>query len=236
MAPDHAQLEQAVGAVRRPRARPAARRDAACCATVRVRRTGPTWCSPSRWRPGRARRARGAASSRRRSPSPGWTRSRSSSPSWTTSERLAPAGSVCARTWRGEARRALTTTVHGHGPRRAVAAAFLQAGSRTRVIGIGSGKGGVGKSSVTVNLAVALARAGRRSASSTPTSTGSRCPRCSGPTTTRWCSATLVVPTAAHGVRVPFDGLLRPRRPAGHLAGPDAAQGDRAVPGRRLLG
>ena len=35
---------------------------------------------------------------------------------------------------------------------------------------------------------------------------------------------------------LPVDGLLRGRRHAGHLAGPDAAQGARAVPGRRLLG
>ena len=36
--------------------------------------------------------------------------------------------------------------------------------------------------------------------------------------------------------QVPVDGLLRARRPAGHLAGADAAQGDSAIPHRRLLG
>ena len=35
---------------------------------------------------------------------------------------------------------------------------------------------------------------------------------------------------------LPVDGVLRPRRPAGHLAGADVAQGDPAVPDRRLLG
>ena len=35
---------------------------------------------------------------------------------------------------------------------------------------------------------------------------------------------------------LPVDGLLRPRRPAGDLAGPDAAQGHRAVRHRGLVG
>jgi hypothetical protein len=43
---------------------------------------------------------------------------------------------------------------------------------------------------------------------------------------------------AARGVRGPVhvDGLLRRRQSTGHLARPDAAQGTRAVPGRRRLG
>ena len=53
---------------------------------------------------------------------------------------------------------------------------FAKAGSLTRVYAVASGKGGVGKSSVTANLAAALAEQG----SSTPTSTASRSPACSG--------------------------------------------------------
>ena len=57
---------------------------------------------------------------------------------------------------------------------------FAKPGSLTRVYAVASGKGGVGKSSVTVNLAAAMAAVGPvRSASSTPTSTATRCRACS---------------------------------------------------------
>jgi ATP-binding protein involved in chromosome partitioning len=54
---------------------------------------------------------------------------------------------------------------------------FAQPGSLTQVFAVASGKGGVGKSSVTVNLASRWQRRAVPSASSTPTSTATRCRR-----------------------------------------------------------
>src|SRR6476660_7100859 len=61
----------------------------------------------------------------------------------------------------------------------------------TRVIAVASGKGGVGKSSLTANLAAATAItrvAGPRWASSTPTSTATRCRACWASRGGRWRS------------------------------------------------
>ena len=113
---------------------------------------------------------------------------------------------------------------------------FMQPRSKTRILGISSGKGGVGKSSVTVNLAVALARMGHDVGILDADVYGFSVPGMLG---VHHRSADHRGPGGApDGQRrpLPVDGLLRPRRHAGHLAGPDAAQGARAVSGRRLLG
>ena len=102
---------------------------------------------------------------------------------------------------------------------------------------IASGKGGVGKSSVTDQPGRRPRPAGHaRSASSTPTCGASRSRGCSASSSLPVVIDSMLVPPEAHGVRVHLDGLLRRGGPAGHLAGPDAAQGARAVPHRRLLG
>jgi ATP-binding protein involved in chromosome partitioning len=75
-------------------------------------------------------------------------------------------------------------------------------GSRTRVVAIASGKGGVGKSSVTANTAVALARLGRDVAVLDADVWGFSIPRMLGITEPPAVVGGLIVPPAAHGVRV----------------------------------
>ncbi len=98
---------------------------------------------------------------------------------------------------------------HGHGAE-AGTPAFLRAGSGTRVIGIGSGKGGVGKSSVTVNLAVALARAGHHVGILDADVYGFSVPKMLGALHDPVVLGDIVVPTAAHGVRVLSMGFFVP--------------------------
>ena len=87
---------------------------------------------------------------------------------------------------------------------------FLQAGSRTRLIGISSGKGGVGKSSVTVNLAVALAQAGHRVGILDADVYGFSVPKMLGADHDPVVLGDLVIPTTAHGVRVLSMGFFVP--------------------------
>ena len=109
--------------------------------------------------------------------------------------------------------------------------------TRTRVLAIASGKGGVGKSSVTTNLVDRARRsAGTGSPRSTPTCGASRCRGCSASTRPPGLIDDVIVPPEAQRRAAHLDGLLRPRGPGRHLARPDAAQGARAVPHRRLLG
>lgn len=75
-------------------------------------------------------------------------------------------------------------------------------GSRTRVFSIASGKGGVGKSSVTANTAVALARRGHDVAVLDADVWGFSIPRMLGVTEPPAVLGGLIVPPAAHGVRV----------------------------------
>ena len=74
------------------------------------------------------------------------------------------------------------------------------------------------------------------SPSSTPTCTGSRSPACSGSTPSPTVNDMKMVPPVVLRRALHVDGILRRRRPAGHLAGSDAAQGAGTVPGRRRLG
>ena len=88
---------------------------------------------------------------------------------------------------------------HAHG---AAKPAFLQPGSRTRVIGVSSGKGGVGKSSVTVNLAVALARRGHRVGLLDADVYGFSVPKMLGVERDPIVLGDMVLPATAYGIRV----------------------------------
>jgi ATP-binding protein involved in chromosome partitioning len=98
----------------------------------------------------------------------------------------------------------------GHGDQGRPAPAFLQPGSKTRVVGISSGKGGVGKSSVTVNLAIALAKAGRRVGILDADVYGFSVPRMVGADHEPVVVGDTVVPVVCHGVRVLSMGFFVP--------------------------
>jgi ATP-binding protein involved in chromosome partitioning len=74
--------------------------------------------------------------------------------------------------------------------------------SRTRVLAIASGKGGVGKSSVTTNLSIALAQRGKRVAALDADVWGFSMPRMLGVTHPPGLIDDVIVPPAAHGVRL----------------------------------
>ena len=96
---------------------------------------------------------------------------------------------------------------HGHD---APVPAFLQPGSRTRVIGVSSGKGGVGKSSVTVNLAIVLVRAGHSVAILDADVYGFSVPKMLGGDRDPVIIGDMVIPTAVHGVRCLSMGYFVP--------------------------
>ena len=113
---------------------------------------------------------------------------------------------------------------------------FARPGSLTRVYAVASGKGGVGKSSVTVNLAAAMAAEGLSVGVLDADVYGFSVPRMLGVTGTP-DPGRRHDPSADRPRREGhLDRDVRPRQPAGGLAGPDAAPGARAVPHRRLLG
>jgi ATP-binding protein involved in chromosome partitioning len=89
---------------------------------------------------------------------------------------------------------------HGHAQGRAIP--FAEPGSPTRVLLIASGKGGVGKSSVTTNLSIALARRGRRVAVVDADVWGFSIPRMMGIERPPTVIDQMIVPPAAHDVRV----------------------------------
>ena len=83
---------------------------------------------------------------------------------------------------------------------------FLTA--RTRVIAVASGKGGVGKSSVTTNLSIALAQAGYSVAAVDADVWGFSMPRMLGIDRPPVVIDTLIVPPAAHGVKLVSMGFF----------------------------
>ena len=113
-------------------------------------------------------------------------------------------------------------------------------GSRSRrqtsIIAVASGKGGVGKSSVTVNLACALAAEGANVGVLDADVWGFSIPRMLGAEGKPVGFNDMILPLEAHGVKVISMGFFVPEETPVIWRGPDAPQGDRAVPGRRLLG
>ncbi|HEV7863429.1 MAG TPA: Mrp/NBP35 family ATP-binding protein [Acidimicrobiia bacterium] len=83
---------------------------------------------------------------------------------------------------------------------------FLTA--RTRVLAVASGKGGVGKSSVTTNLSIALAKAGYSVAAVDADVWGFSMPRMLGIERPPVVIDTLIVPPAAHGVKLVSMGFF----------------------------
>jgi len=85
---------------------------------------------------------------------------------------------------------------------------FAKDTSLTRVIAVASGKGGVGKSSVTTNLSIALARAGYSVAAVDADVWGFSMPRMLGIDRPPVVIDTLIVPPAAHGVKLVSMGFF----------------------------
>ncbi len=124
---------------------------------------------------------------------------------------------------------------HGHAEGRAIP--FADPASRTRVLLMASGKGGVGKSSVTANLADRPGPTGTRSVAVVDADVwGFSIPRMLGVEHPPVVIDDMLVPPETHGVRCISMGFFADEDQADHLAGPDAAQGPRAVPHRRVLG
>jgi ATP-binding protein involved in chromosome partitioning len=85
---------------------------------------------------------------------------------------------------------------------------FAQPGSRTRVFAVASGKGGVGKSSVTVNLAAALAARGLSVGVVDADIYGHSVPRMLGAEGRPTQVEDMIMPPAAHGVKVISIGMF----------------------------
>jgi ATP-binding protein involved in chromosome partitioning len=106
-----------------------------------------------------------------------------------------------------EQRKALQLQLRGPGrPEKEIP--FNDPNSLTRVLAIASGKGGVGKSSVTVNLAAALAARGLSVGLLDADVYGHSVPRMLGITARPTQVAGMIMPPAAHGVRVISIGMF----------------------------
>jgi ATP-binding protein involved in chromosome partitioning len=105
-----------------------------------------------------------------------------------------------------EQRRALQTQLRGGRPEPEIP--FSQPSSLTRVYAVASGKGGVGKSSVTVNLAAALAASGQQVGVVDADIYGHSVPRMLGVTGRPTPVEKMIMPPAAHGVKVISIGMF----------------------------
>jgi ATP-binding protein involved in chromosome partitioning len=106
-----------------------------------------------------------------------------------------------------EQRRDLQTQLRG-GHTHEPVIPFAQPGSRTRVYAVASGKGGVGKSSVTVNLAATLAARGLAVGVVDADIYGHSVPRMLGTTARPTQVEEMIMPPAAHGVKVISIGMF----------------------------
>jgi ATP-binding protein involved in chromosome partitioning len=106
-----------------------------------------------------------------------------------------------------EQRKELQTNLRG-GARPEPVIPFAQPSSLTRVYAVASGKGGVGKSSVTVNLAVALAASGLRVGIVDADIYGHSVPRMLGATGRPTPVENMIMPPAAHDVKVISIGMF----------------------------
>src|SRR5215475_2568206 len=105
-----------------------------------------------------------------------------------------------------EQRRELQTKLRGGRPEPQIP--FAQPTSLTRVYAVASGKGGVGKSSVTVNLAAALAASGQKVGVVDADIYGHSVPRMLGVTGRPTPVENMIMPPAAHGVKVISIGMF----------------------------
>ncbi|GAA1887422.1 Mrp/NBP35 family ATP-binding protein [Asanoa iriomotensis] len=118
-----------------------------------------------------------------------------------------------------EQRQDLQTRLRGGGGAEPVIP-FAQPGSRTRVYAIASGKGGVGKSSVTVNLAAALAARGLSVGVVDADIYGHSVPRMLGAAGRPTRVEDMIMPPAAHGVKVISIGMFTAQNAAVVWRGP----------------
>src|ERR1700754_4379080 len=118
-----------------------------------------------------------------------------------------------------EQRQDLQTQLRGGGGAEPVIP-FAQPGSRTRVYAIASGKGGVSKSSVTVNLAAALAARGLSVGVVAADIYGHSVPRMLGAAGRPTRGEDMIMPPAAHGVKVISIGMFTAENAAVVWRGP----------------